>query len=136
MFIDEDFDHPELFPELNAEAKQSIMSMDMLTPISKAITHFAFRNGPVEDMHADGKLSDKDMMVLNKFMVNRMAYVFSLIINEKWAEFEFLIEQTDRFYGHEWDDPVPDDGGTREIAKLLLGKYTLINLSLNRKRFL
>ena len=51
--------------------------------IAKAITIFAFRNGPVENMHTDGKLSQEDMKTLNKFMVNRLAYVFNIFQNNK-----------------------------------------------------
>ena len=122
QIVDDFFDNPERFAELHADARKDLKTLDNLTPISKAITHFAFRNGPVENMHADGKLSEKDMMTLNKFMVNRLAYVFSLIIDERWAEFEFLVEMTNKWYGHDWDDAIPDDGGTRYMFKKIYGK--------------
>jgi hypothetical protein len=66
-------------------------------------------------MHADPKkqLLDNDMKILNKFMVNRLAYVFKLIIEKRWIEFNFLVIQTDLMYGHDWDEAEPDDGGTR-----------------------
>ena len=38
------------------------------------MTHYAFRNGPVEDMHANGQLSQQDMKTLNKYMVNRICW--------------------------------------------------------------
>jgi hypothetical protein len=34
--------------DLNYESKLRIMSIDNLNMISKAITHFSFRNGPIE----------------------------------------------------------------------------------------
>jgi hypothetical protein len=30
--------------------------------------HFAFRNGPVEDIHANNRLSESDMKTLNKYI--------------------------------------------------------------------
>ena len=45
-------------------------TIDML---SKGITQFAFRSGPVEEMHAKNKLTQKDMKTLNKHMTNRIA---------------------------------------------------------------
>ena len=46
--------------------------------IAKAIVLDAFRNGPIEDMHADGKLSDDDMKTLNKHMVNKIARILEM----------------------------------------------------------
>ncbi len=56
--------------------KLDFETIDML---SKAITQFAFRSGPVEDMHARNKLTQKDMKALNKFMVNRIAGLLTAI---------------------------------------------------------
>lgn len=55
---------------------------DIIHKLSIVTTHYVFRNGPVEDMHAQGKLSDNSIMILNKFIVNRLAYIFSLILDE------------------------------------------------------
>src|SRR5690625_4191329 len=84
----------ELVKKLNKQAKNDLFKEENLSQIAIVITHFAFRNGPVEDMHAssNNQLSDENMKILNKFMVNRLAYVFELIMNEKWAEFAFLID--------------------------------------------
>lgn len=108
--------------EMNLQAKNQILKSENINMISKAITHFAFRNGPVEDMHAhpNNQLSETDMKILNKFMVNRLAYVFTLIIEDRWIEFDFLIRNTDWMYGHEWDEAEPDDGGTRKIIEMML----------------
>ncbi|UQZ84611.1 hypothetical protein SK3146_03866 [Paenibacillus konkukensis] len=109
---------------MNSKTQKDLFIKDNLGMIAKAITQFAFRNGPVEDMHAhpNNQLSENDMKTLNKFMVNRMAYIFQLIIEERWIEFDFLIRNTDRWYGHGWDDAEPDDGGTRKLIELMLKK--------------
>ncbi|QNB47796.1 hypothetical protein BR63_16900 [Thermanaerosceptrum fracticalcis] len=67
---------------LNEAATSEILLKENISTIAKAITHFVFRNGPVENMHANRQLSQDDMKTLNKFMVNRLAYVFTLIIEE------------------------------------------------------
>ena len=56
--------------------KLDFETIDML---SKGITQYAFRSGPVEDMHARNKLTQKDMKALNKFMVNRIAGLLTAI---------------------------------------------------------
>ncbi|MFF2484609.1 hypothetical protein [Paenibacillus sp. NPDC058071] len=110
--------------EMNNKVKAELLVEGNVTMIAKAITHFAFRNGPVEDMHAhpNNQLSEIDMETLNKFMVNRIAYIFKLIIEERWIELDFMIRNTDRWYGHGWDEAIPDDGDTRKIIKLMLKK--------------
>lgn len=112
----------EAAKEENLKAKKRILIHENISAIAKAITHFAFRNGPVEEMHAhpNNQLSENDMKVLNKFMVNRLAYVFTLIIEERWVEFEFLVRHIDAMFGHDWDEAEPDDGNTRELIKLML----------------
>lgn len=111
--------------EFNKKIKDQLMVKENIGMISKALTHFAFRNGPVEDMHAapNNQLSEDDMKTLNKFMVNRLAYVFQLIIEERWGEFDILIRHTDYLYGSGWDEPEPDDGDTRKIIELLFKKH-------------
>ncbi|WP_025678828.1 hypothetical protein [Paenibacillus massiliensis] len=110
--------------KINEKYKENLMLSDNLTMISKAITHFAFRNGPIEDMHAspNSQLSQEDMKVLNKFMVNKIAYVFMLLIEERWIELDFLIRHTDIIYGHHWDDAEPDDGGNRKMIERMMKK--------------
>lgn len=114
----------EAAKEMNSKTKEDLFIKENINLLAKAITHFSFRNGPVEDMHAhpNNQLSENDMKILNKFMVNRMAYIFQLMIEERWVEFDFLVRNTDRWYGHSWDDAEPDDGGTRKLIELMLKK--------------
>jgi len=63
-------------------ANNPLDDTDIIHKLSVVTTHYVFRNGPVENMHADGKLSDNAMMKLNKFLVNRLAYIFTLILDD------------------------------------------------------
>jgi len=56
--------------------KLDFETIDML---SKGITQYAFRSGPIEEMHSRGKLTQKDMKTLNKYMVNRIAGLLTAI---------------------------------------------------------
>ena len=58
--------------------KLDFETIDML---SKGITQFAFRSGPVEEMHSKGKLTQKDMENLNKYMTNRIAGLLQTVFN-------------------------------------------------------
>lgn len=56
---------------------------DIIHKLSVTTAHYAYRNGPIEDMHADRKKSiyDEDMKILNKIIVNRLATIFSFILD-------------------------------------------------------
>ncbi len=62
--------------------KLDFETIDML---SKAITQFAFRSGPIEEMHSNGQLTQNDMKTLNKFMANRIAGLLKAISNDDIA---------------------------------------------------
>lgn len=83
------------------------------------MTHFAFRKGPVEDMHADpnSQLSEEDMKILSIFMTNRMVYIFNLIIEERWIEYSVMVN-SNGLHGKDWDKAVPDDGGTLKLIEM------------------
>lgn len=112
--------------EVEEGSKEDLLKDENLTKIAKAITHFAFRNGPIEDMHEDTNknITDEDMQTLNKYMVNRLAYVFMLIIDDRWFELNFLVVTLDKMFGHNWDDAEPDDGRMRELLIKELERYT------------
>lgn len=111
--------------EIDEKSKEELFNDGNITKIAKAITHFSFRNGPIENMHADRNknITDQDMKVLNKYMVNRLAYIFSLMIEDRWFEFNFLINSMDKMFGHGWDEADPDDGGMGELLKSELDRY-------------
>lgn len=58
-------------------------------------------------MHACGQLSENDMMVLNKYMVNKIATVLFLAKNGHWFELECLLK-FDMLCGSQWDKPIVD----------------------------
>lgn len=97
----------ELFNHLNNDSKTRLLQVENIDGIAKALTHYAFRNGPVEDMHADGKLTQEDMKILNKYMVNRLAGILSAIHEERWLQLELLYGFLQN-YGADWDKAEPD----------------------------
>ncbi|MYL58643.1 hypothetical protein GLW20_14145 [Virgibacillus halodenitrificans] len=113
--------------ELNTNMIRQILTSENISKISKAVTHFAFRNGPIEDMHADvtKNITDEDMKKLNKYMVNRVAYIFTLILEDRWMEFNYLVENMNLMFGHHWDEVVQDDGGMRELFEKEINKFRI-----------
>jgi len=77
-----------------------------LEQISHALTHYCFRNGPIEDMHAhpNNQLSDIDMKVLNKFCNDKIFTFLTMMKTNKIAELNEIIEFGLQC-GLDWDKP-------------------------------
>jgi hypothetical protein len=106
-------------PETTNEALKTVLLNNFdINKFSRAIAHYVFRNGPVEDMHSDGKFSDADMMVLNKYMVNRVAGILQLINDEQWLKLVGLINIYG-IYGADWDKAKPDIAELETAIKLM-----------------
>lgn len=114
-------DHGELFDNLNEESKERILNRENIDVYAKAITHFAFRNGPVEDMHAMSKLSEDDMKTLNKYMVNRMAGLLTAIADNSWLKLEALLTHY-RLFGTDWDEVIPDMDEINTYLNFIINK--------------
>ena len=86
--------------------KMDIIKRYSLEQISLALTHFCFRNGPIEDMHASPKnrLPSADMEVLNKFCYDKIFTFLTMMQQNKVAELEAII-QHGLSCGSNWDKP-------------------------------
>lgn len=95
---------------MNGKIKEQLFKQNF-DELVKSVVTFAYRSGPVEDFHAAGKLSQADMMKINKHMLNRLAFILRLIADEKWISL-YAISQLKLLSGDScWDKPEPDDGG-------------------------
>lgn len=115
QFMDE---NSELFAQLNENSRERLLRRENIDAISKAVTHYAFRNGPVEDMHANGQLSQQDMKTLNKYMVNRIAGLLAAAMDGSWLQLEQLFSYY-RFFGGDWDAAEPDMGEMKLLMERL-----------------
>ena len=85
-------------------SKLDFETIDML---SKGITQYAFRSGPVEEMHSKGKLTQKDMETLNKYMANRIAGLLQTIFNGDVAK-ALKVLSFNASLSTDWDTIKPD----------------------------
>lgn len=95
---------------MNGKIKEQLFKRNF-DDMVKAVVTFAHRNGPVEDIHAEGRLSQEDMKRINKHMVNRIAFILWLIADEKWISLYAISQLKLLSDGGGWDKPEPDDGG-------------------------
>ena len=97
-----------LLEKNNEICKAEFLKTENIDKYSKALAHHIFRNGPIEDMHANGQLSDNDMKTLNKFAVNRIAGVLLTIHKKEWYKLNSLCETLLINLGRDWDPALPD----------------------------
>ena len=90
--------------ELNQRSKDRLFTSDNIDRLAIGLAHYFFRNGPVEDLHSKGQLSESDMKTLNKYMVDRIARVLFLATENRWLELELLLAFYME-YGIDWDKP-------------------------------
>lgn len=69
--------------------------------MAKALAHFLFRE-VVEDIHSEGKITDAEMMQLNKTVLNRAAYLTEHVLVSPDMRNAFKIEAVECIG---WDDP-------------------------------
>ena len=110
--------HRDEYERVNKVAKSRILKEDNLDDISRAITHFVFRNGPVEDMHANNQLTQNDMKVLNKYMMNHVSGIIKMLIEGEWLKLEALLEAY-KIYGSDWDKAEPEIAEINDIFEFM-----------------
>lgn len=88
--------------DIENRSKEYFCNKDNINEISRVITHYIFRLGPIEKMHADGGLSQEDMKILNKFMMNRIGTILKIALDGEWTKLLIMVEYLKK-YGSDWD---------------------------------
>ena len=76
-------------------------SLKVKDAFPKAIAHFMFRE-LLEDIHAEGRITDVELSELNKKALNRASLLVDHIIDDKYMREAFGMESV---FCSEWDDP-------------------------------
>jgi len=71
---------------------------------AKALVRLCFRDGPIEDIHADGRISQQEMKEIMKHAVNMMYHFLKI----KEACPEVYAAYIKFFAPPYWDDPDPE----------------------------
>lgn len=112
-------ENSELFAVLNEQAKDRLCKSENINWLSKAITHQVFREGPVEDMHGKGQLSQEDMKTLNKYMVDNIGMMLAAAFAGDWLMLELWLSYY-KTYSQNWDNP---DVDTTKIRQYMQDKF-------------
>jgi len=66
------------------------------------------RNTVIEDYHANGQLSDADMMAFNKEVVNKIYTFLTYMLDETKEEYGIFLQTAGWMFPYRWDAPVMD----------------------------
>ena len=95
----------EIWNELNLTKQEFKKAMKLsMKDEAKSLVADCFRNGPLEDLHAKGKISQEEMKELMKYAVNRMFYWLWLKKNSNFL-YNFELKAYHLIYSNGWDDP-------------------------------
>lgn len=121
--IEKMFSGDKIFDQINNDSKNYLWQGENINKITTAITRFILKNETIDSICAssDNGMSNENMKELHQFTANRLSYIFTLLIEEKWAELSFLIDDIDNSNDRQVDEVVIDDGGYRNQLKILLG---------------
>jgi hypothetical protein len=110
----------KIYKEANEVSKQNLLENFSIDQMAKAITVYSFRNGPIEDMHANNQLSDADMKTLNKHMANKLAGFLEALFAEEWLKIEKNLTFHSLFT-QDWDitEPEMEDIDLEMIMKFI-----------------
>jgi hypothetical protein len=72
---------------------------------AKGLTAIAFRNGPIEDIHSKGKISQSEMKHIMKHAVNWLWYLLSLKETNPIL-YLAMVCMNAQIYASQWDEPV------------------------------
>lgn len=101
------------------ELLEFLAGKDFMNNLPKALTMYCFRNGPVENMHAGypaeiapentkpediSQLSQEDMKILNKYMVDKLGFMLHLLIEGRYIDMAAILEWH-LLCSENWDNP-------------------------------
>lgn len=108
---------------LRNEPGEEVNENQNIRDLAIRITHFIFRNGPIERLHSGeylieelstilkdtplskvSQLTEEDMKMLNKFMVDRIGYLLHLFQNAEYKKLQYVLGKYKPF-GHYWHSP-------------------------------
>ena len=102
---------------------------DYIKKIAKASTYFAFKNGPIKELSKEYNISDEDVLKMQKYMHNHLAYLYTVLLEENnLKKFELITSTMDKFYVNDREDIFIEDDGFDKFYDSLFPKASNINI--------
>lgn len=90
------------------KAKPAIIPDYELRRLSLFMASECVRNTVIEEYHGRGSLSQKEMMVFNKQVSNKIYTFLTILLNGNSEQQNILLTLSGMFYPKNWDEPALD----------------------------
>lgn len=93
---------------------------EYISRISKASTYFIFKNGPIKELEKDGKIKAEDILKIQEYMQNHLAYLYTVLLEDNnLKKFELIVNTMDKFYINDETEIQLDDDGFEKFYNQL-----------------
>ena len=105
---------------------------EYIANIAKASSYFAFKNGPIKELHASGKISEEEMNKLQEYMQNHLAYLYTVLLEENnLKKFDLIISTMNKFYVDDKQEVLLEDDGFNKFFDNFFPQTS--NITINQK---
>lgn len=85
---------------------------EYIANIAKSSTYFALMNGPIKDLHKEGKINDEELRNVQTYMENHLAYLYTVLLEENnIKKFDLIVSTMNKFYVNDEIQVKLEDGG-------------------------
>lgn len=93
---------------------------EYIAKISKSSAYFIFRNGPIKEMHKNGKVTDEEVKEIQIYMQNHLAYLYNVLLEENdLKKFDLIVTTMNKFFVNDEENITLDDEGFETFYKKL-----------------
>lgn len=102
---------------------------EYIAQIAKASTYFTFKNGPVKELVKDKKISEEDLKMIQKYMDDHLAYLYTVLLEENnIKKFDLIVNTMNKFYVNDSEEVTINDDGFDKFYDILFPKTNNITV--------
>ena len=102
---------------------------EYIAQIAKASTYFTFKNGPVKELVKDKKISEEGLKMIQKYMDDHLAYLYTVLLEENnIKKFDLIVNTMNKFYVNDSEEVTINDDGFDKFYDSLFPKTNNITV--------
>ncbi|WP_300348850.1 hypothetical protein [Clostridium sp.] len=95
--------------------------------IAKGSAYFIFKNGPVNKLHKENRISDEEIKNMQEYLQNHLAYLYEVLLEEgNLKKYELVMNTMNQFYVNDDTEVTLEDEGFDSLYEQLFPKSSNI----------
>ncbi len=75
------------------------VAKEHIAKIAKGSAYFIFKNGPINKLHKENKISDEEIVNIQEYLQNHLAYLYEVLLEEgNLKKYELIMNTMHQFY--------------------------------------